>query len=103
MPDLAIYSFEHGERFEPDYLLFVTKKNIDNYSNHQVYIEPKGNHLLLEDEWKANFLNEIADKHHIDKSLIAGNDYKVIGLPFFNEQYRRDSFIDEVSEWIDKI
>lgn len=103
VPDLAIYSFEHGERFEPDYLLFVTKKNIDNYSNHQVYIEPKGNHLLLEDEWKENFLNEIADKHHIDKSLIAGNDYKVIGLPFFNEQYRRDSFIDEVSEWIDKI
>ena len=53
--------------------------------------------------WKENFLNEIADKHHIDKSLIVGNDYMVIGLPFFNEQYRRDSFVDEVSEWIDKI
>jgi len=103
VPDLAIYSFEHGERFEPDYLLFVTKKNIDNNSNHQVYIEPKGNHLLEEDKWKENFLNEIDDKHYIGKSLIAGNDYKVVGLPFFNEQYRRNSFMDKVSEWIDTI
>ncbi len=103
VPDLAIYSFEHGERFEPDYLLFVTKKNSSSNTSHQVYIEPKGNHLLKEEEWKENFLNEIGDKHYIGKSLVSGNDYKVIGLPFFNEQYRRDSFMEKISEWIETI
>ncbi|CDF27457.1 type III restriction-modification enzyme [Dialister sp. CAG:588] len=29
IPDLAIYSFEAGERFEPDFLLFVRKKNTE--------------------------------------------------------------------------
>ena len=101
IPDLAIYSFEHGERFEPDYLLFVTKKNND--LNHQVYIEPKGNHLLEMDQWKEDFLNEIADKHYISKTLISGNEYKIIGLPFYNEQHRRVTFLEEVSTWIETI
>lgn len=103
IPELAIYSFEHGERFEPDYLLFVAKKNSDNFTNYQTYIEPKGNHLLKEEKWKEEFLNEIGEKHYISKTLISGNEYKVLGLPFYNEQYRREDFLEKVSAWIDTI
>lgn len=103
IPELAIYSFEHGERFEPDYLLFVAKKNSDNFTNYQTYIEPKGNHLLKEEKWKEEFLNEIGEKHYISKNLISGNEYKIMGLPFYNDQYRREDFLEKVSAWIDTI
>lgn len=54
-------------------------------------------------EWKEDFLNEIADKHYISKTLISGNEYKIIGLPFYNEQHRRVTFLEEVSTWIGTI
>ena len=62
IPDLAIYSFEAGERFEPDFLLFVRKKNLDGTLTYQSYVEPKGGHLLEEQAWKEKFLSEIESK-----------------------------------------
>lgn len=47
--ELAIYSFETGERFEPDFLLFVRKKRSEEALTYQGYIEPKGNQLLDND------------------------------------------------------
>ena len=49
---LHIYSFTGGERFEPDYLLFLHKQNGDGYEQLQVFIEPKGTHLVERDKWK---------------------------------------------------
>lgn len=100
VPELAIYSFEHGERFEPDYLLFVAKK--DNDMSYQAYIEPKGKQLLKEDIWKEKFLNEIEEKHSI-KEIISERKYKIIGLPFYNEQYLRQNFLDSITTWIETI
>lgn len=81
----------------------MAKKNSDNISNYQTYIEPKGNHLLKEDKWKEEFLNEIGEKHYISKTLISGNEYKIMALPFYNDQYRREDFLEKVSAWIDTI
>ncbi|MBS7359724.1 MAG: DEAD/DEAH box helicase family protein, partial [Oscillospiraceae bacterium] len=39
---LAIYSFDGGECFEPDYLLFLHLPKQDGYEQLQIFIEPKG-------------------------------------------------------------
>ena len=101
IPDLAIYSFEHGERFEPDYLLFISKKN--NGLNHQIYVEPKGDHLLEADKWKEDFLTEIYEKHYISKDFVFQNEYRVMGLPFYNETYNRETFMEYFSAWLNKL
>lgn len=101
IPELAIYSFEAGERFEPDFLLFVRKKQVDGYLTYQGYVEPKGTHLLEQDAWKETFslkLNETA----ITSGLFADN-YKIIGLPFFNKETRMEQFELAISEFIEKI
>ena len=78
--EFALYSFDKGERFEPDYLLFIKNKNNDNKSEeYQIYAEPKGEQLLLVDKWKEDFLIKIEEKQKTMK-----NNHKIIGLPFFN-------------------
>lgn len=106
VPELAIYSFKDGERFEPDFLLFVEKTNVDNRSNYQAYIEPKGSQLLdnYEQTWKESFLLEIAEKHQVKNPIItANNDYFILGLPFYNEEIRRGDFDRVVNGWIEGI
>ena len=53
---LHIYSFDSGERFEPDYVLLLQKKNNSRTEQWQIFIESKGKHLLLKDMWKEKFL-----------------------------------------------
>jgi len=43
----------------------------------QVFIEPKGDHLLEHDSWKQDSLEEIAGEGRVG--------YSVYGLPFFND------------------
>ncbi len=88
--DLAIYSFDTGERFEPDYLLFLRKKHTDGYEQEQIYIEPKGSHLLEKDAWKEAFLLRIEQEGIPCKKYADDNQYRVIGLPFFNTDYECD-------------
>ncbi len=85
---LAIYSFEDGNRFEPDYVLFLQKKNAkDSYDQLQVFIEPKGDHLLIEDEWKEKFLLQLQSSSNYNISKVADdNEYRVWGVHFFNKK-----------------
>lgn len=106
VPELAIYSFKDGERFEPDFLLFVEKTNVDNKSNYQAYIEPKGIQLLdnHEQRRKESFLLEIEEKHQAQNPIVmANNDYFILGLPFYNEEVRKGDFDKAVNEWIENI
>ncbi len=103
IPDLALYSFEAGERFEPDFLLFVRKKGVSSDFNYQVYIEPKGNQLLSMDSWKEEFLMELEEKHKINSIVVLADSYKIIGLPFFNQENRRNEFGKVVDDWIRKL
>ena len=101
IPDLAIYSFEAGERFEPDFLLFVRKKNFEGHLTYQGYVEPKGNQLLDGDFWKEDFLMQIENNHTISKRL--GDEYKIIGFPFFNKENRMQEFEKAVDSWLEKL
>lgn len=101
IPELAIYSFDAGERFEPDFLLFIKKKEMSEVKTLQAYIEPKGTQLLLQDAWKEQFLSEIKDEHQINDLL--GSGYTVLGLPFFNQEKRMAEFSQAIDELVDQI
>ncbi len=65
------------------------KKHADGYEQEQIYIEPKGgSHLLEKDAWKEAFLLRIEQEGIPCKKYADDNQYRVIGLPFFNEEYR---------------
>ena len=104
IPDLAIYSFSDGERFEADFLLFVEKTKLDNNVNFQLFIEPKGEHLLDKDAWKEKFLLQIDKNHRIENTILtSNNDYMILGLPFYNEKIRKLGFDKAINKWIKEI
>lgn len=92
IPELAIYDFDTGERFEPDFLLILRKKNQDGYEQEQIFIEAKGDHLLSQDKWKEDFLLRINKEGVPVKVYADDNKYRICGLPFFNVNYRMDDF-----------
>lgn len=86
--DIRLYSFNEGNAFEPDYVLFLKKGNESKrYDNIQIFIEPKGEHLRLKDKWKEDFLKEIKEKANIHFST-QGSNFNIWGMPFFTENQK---------------
>lgn len=80
-----IYEFRTGKAFEPDYVLFANDKR-DASVSWQVFIEPKGSHLLEHDKWKEDFLKDIG----VEAKVVAENsDVRIIGLPFFSSDIEK--------------
>lgn len=103
IPELAIYSFDHGERFEPDFLLFVSKKKVDKLITHQLYAEPKGSNRLEEDKWKEEFMSQMFDTATINTVFDECNNYKIIGLPFYNEENKKMEFEQAIDKWLEAL
>ncbi|MDR3232996.1 MAG: DEAD/DEAH box helicase family protein [Planctomycetaceae bacterium] len=81
---LALYDFADGRRFEPDFLLFLRKKGETQGTQYQVFIEPKGEHLVQHDQWKEDFLQLIESDSEVIKLTDDTNlTYRIIGLPFY--------------------
>jgi len=79
-----IYNFDDGTGFMPDFLLFLKTKDKNLY--YQVFIEPKGGHLLEKDKWKGDFLKKISKKHYTITILKEENkNYRLVGLPLYNK------------------
>ena len=89
---MHIYSFDGGERFEPDYVLFLQKDKEDGYEQFQVFIEPKGSHLIETDRWKEQFLLELQANAIPVKKFIDDNKYRIWGFHFFNRDNRKAEF-----------
>ena len=49
-----IYNFDDGRPTEPDFVLFMVNHQPEESMHYQIFIEPKGEHLLKKDEWKKN-------------------------------------------------
>ncbi|KGF07479.1 restriction endonuclease subunit R [Tissierellia bacterium S5-A11] len=100
IPALTIYEFDTGKRFEPDFLLFLQKKGADGYLQEQIYIEPKGSQLIGEenDKWKEDFLLKIEEQGIPTKTYVDDNKYRIIGLPFFNREFRMDEFDNSIRQ-----
>lgn len=83
---LVLYSFDGGERFEPDYLVFLRRRNETGMEQYQIFVEPKGSHLLEQDKWKEEFLLQIERRGVPRKTFADDEKYHVWGLPFYNQQ-----------------
>jgi type III restriction enzyme len=70
-----------GRAFEPDFILFCKQKDGEELT-FQVFIEPKGGHLLTHDKWKEDFLKEIKAERKTIK--INTDKYLITGVPFYN-------------------
>jgi type III restriction enzyme len=86
-----IYNFHDGRPFEPDFLLFLAKKEQDISIQYQVFIEPKGEHLIQTDRWKEDFLKELKEEHKIEV-LWKNKDFNIWGMPFYNERIKKQEF-----------
>ncbi len=89
---LVLYSFDGGERFEPDYLMFLRRRNSTGAEQYQIFVEPKGNHLIAQDKWKEDFLLQIESRGIPTKTFADDNKYYVWGFPFYNQQNRMGEF-----------
>lgn len=90
-----IYSFEDGERFEPDYVLFLQRDVSDGFEQLQIFIEPKGSQLLEKDAWKEAFLLQLKTEAVPVTIFTDDNNYKIWGLHFFNQDNRMKEFDSE--------
>ena len=86
----AIYNFSDGRAFEPDFVLFLRERNGKSVT-YQLFIEPKGQHLIEQDHWKENFLKEICSECD-SRILTENNEYRVIGIGYFYNSEREDNF-----------
>lgn len=100
--EFHIYSFEDGERFEPDYVLFLQKDKIDGFEQLQIFIEPKGSQLLETDAWKEKFLLQLKAEAVPTAIFADDNDYKIWGVHFFNQENRMKEFDSEFAALIGK-
>jgi type III restriction enzyme len=89
-----IHRFSDGSAIEPDFLLFLRRKEEKSYLNYQLFVEPKGEHLRQTDKWKEDFLKEVEEK--VDSSnlkvenLLENENFKLIGMPFYTENQNHE-------------
>jgi type III restriction enzyme len=86
-----LYTFEDGRPFEPDFVFFLTEKETGELISYQLFIEPKGQHLIADDQWKEDFLNQIEKNAKIHYKL-PKQKFAVVGMPFYNEQINKREF-----------
>ena len=89
-----IYRFSDGKATEPDYVLFMTEKTSGEHLVYQLFIEPKGAHLLATDDWKEKFFADIEGE-----AILHENDkIKIVGMPFYNKTERENQFKKKLDE-----
>ena len=101
--DYWLFGFD-GRRFSPDYLLIINDV-MNKKMYYQCLIEPKGGHLLQQDQWKEDSLIMVNDssevvfdeneddkkryKEYLQEIKARGHqEIKNIGLKFFNTNPR---------------
>lgn len=94
-------NFADGEGFMPDFVLLLKDKqksssdSVDGFLHYQIFIEPKGGHLVETDRWKEEFLEAITAEYGKDKILQKDTPhYRLIGLPFFTDHQKNGQFTE---------
>ena len=81
----AIYNFNDGQAFQPDFVLFLREKS-GELLIYQLFIEPKGKHIKEHDRWKETFLKEITSEFNGKRLTFEDKKYRLIGVPFYNNE-----------------
>ena len=93
-----LYRFSDGKATEPDFVLFMSCRDSDKELIYQLFIEPKGDHLLFNDQWKEQFLKEIENESLIE--LYQNQEYRLIGMPFYNKNQKEGEFRNKINDII---
>lgn len=84
----------HYGGYMPDFVLYLQNENYI----YQIYVEPKGDHLLKKDDWKQKLLEKINPKNII---ILGENDrIKLYGVKFFTKNDGRHIFDELVDKGI---
>ena len=89
---VKVYSFDTGEAFEPDYILLLIKESKPKNLYFNVFVEPKGNHLLEKDAWKGKALLEFSKEAVPVVKFVDDNQYKIWGTPLYNQDNTKEDF-----------
>jgi type III restriction enzyme len=92
-----LYNFDDGKPTEPDFVLFLKKEESDLTLHYQILIEPKGSPWLKNDVWKESFLKSLKKRHKINQ-LWKSKKFIVWGMPFYNEEQRKNEFENAFNE-----
>ncbi len=87
---LSIYDFDSGQRFNPDFLLLLTRQTVSGTEQLQVFIEPKGDQFLDSaktfaggsEGWKESLLESLQARSQVNQNALS--TVKVAGLPLYN-------------------
>src|SRR5699024_7332119 len=96
--EIKVTEFNGVRGFMPDFLLYLQDVNC----TYQIFIEVKGSHLTEHDEWKQNFLDELAGRAEVE--VVEDKKIRLIGLKFYsenNENEFRDDFINKLLDGSD--
>ena len=77
----------------------MKKLESEQIVQYQLFIEPKGPHLVKTDQWKEDFFIGIEYNYEV-VILTQDKKYKLLGLPFYTET-NKSSFIDYFNEKIE--
>ena len=85
------------------YVFFYALSNLRNllyiiYEQLQIFIEPKGTHLVEKDSWKEDFLLQIESKAIPVTKFADDNKYKIWGFHFFNRDVRTVEFDSDMKK-----
>ncbi len=94
-----IFDFKNGDATEPDFVLFLVDQNQTKSVQYQIFIEPKGEHLAVKDQWKEDLLTSLKDEAKV-VLLTQSDKIFVWGLPFYNNA-EEEVFDDSFKEMFD--
>ena len=94
-----IYDFKNGDATEPDFVLILAKNDQTRSVQYQVFIEPKGGHLVAKDKWKEDLLTSLKAEAKV-VLLTQSDKIFVWGMQFYQHSSEDDfdtSFKDLLS------
>lgn len=92
---VKIVEIDGTRGFMPDFLLYLQ----DESCTYQIFLEPKGDHLRLQDKWKEDFLSSLGEREDVEV-LTENEVVRLLGIKFYSEtpelkeRFRKD-FIEK--------
>ncbi|MGB4471969.1 MAG: hypothetical protein WBJ07_03575, partial [Limnochordia bacterium] len=72
-------------------------RKVNGYEQLQIFIEPKGTHLVKNDSWKEDFLLQLESNAIPIVKFADDNNYRIWGFHFFNRDIRRKEFDEDMN------
>lgn len=93
---VKIVEIDGTRGFMPDFLLYMKDEDF----TYQVFLEPKGEHLVEKDKWKEDFLLSLSTRSDIEV-LSENENVRLLGIKFYSsdselKQAFRDDFMEKL-------